>query len=129
MGNLVSLLLIRLPVAKVTGMAVKYGPFHTGGKYLQLDFGRRRMVTEVMKLAGALVCCREGFGHELVNPVEILIAPHKKCIVMVGSKDFVELLGLVCGIKELSAQTNGNNGIMLTMNDERRNVETPDLLN
>lgn len=38
------LLLIRLPVAKVTEQAVKYGPFQSARKVLQLDFGRRRKV-------------------------------------------------------------------------------------
>ena len=81
------------------------------------------------ELAGAPACCREGFRHELINPVEVFVASNKKCVVVVGSGDFVEFLGLVCGVKEFSAQTNGNNGIMLTVDDERWNVESPDLLN
>lgn len=38
------LLLIRLLLAKVTGKAVKYGPFHSAGKVPYLDFGRQRKV-------------------------------------------------------------------------------------
>jgi hypothetical protein len=65
----------------------------------------------------------------LINPVEVFVAANKKSVVVVGSRDFVEFLGLVCGVKELSAQTKGNNGIMLTVHDERWNIENPDLLN